>query len=742
MLRIGFRPTPGPVLDVAIGATVSAELIAGAEVVSLSAVTVRGEKECRVNPDTGLMVARVWEEARKAMLATQLSVDGAPLDGTWIEYDRVLDATGRKVREQSVRLASHPTTHAFRSLPADVLARDGYVVSDSAETITFHAPDADVLLSDQFAATHCLRLAASPDGKPELVGVAFESTRARRGVRDIEGTLWVDRTSAELRSLEFRYTNLPEPAIAAGAGGHVEFLRIGGLTWLVHEWAIRFPRVVSREKYSEGGNRKLVFTTANAVVRDIQVTGGEVSAVHRASTVLYERTGPAMALQLVSRDSLVPVAGAEVTLVGTDYATESDASGLARLTPVLAGTYTARVRIPLLDELGVAPVEHEIVVRDRAPVDTVSLPSAEQVLTRSCPRDSIHDGEGMLRGRVRDERGAALSQATVTVTWQLHFNITGANVSNLNWNEKTIGAMTDARGDWRVCGVPRGVALAVSMVADSGSDLVKTRLEPTHPFGSADLVAHVVGPAIAERDWRGRGLVELVVTTLGGAPLPNVTLEVTAPGGVRRTLMTGPTGHALVPDVAPGLMTVQAKRLGFKPGKLALTVAPGRNTAPIIMSDASSPQLDTVRVMGGKRVAGRYDEFDTRRLNHEATASITEDEIHARNPVDVWQMLQNVPSMHIESFGHGEVYAISSRGDMPSLLRAGQKCYMNVMIDGVMMNPTVEQDRQVGRVNLRDLPIPADVHGIEVFAGGATVPLKYGGTGTGKWCGLIAIWTK
>jgi hypothetical protein len=51
-------------------------IVFAAEAVVLSAMNVRERETCRVNADSGFMVARVWEEARKAMLTSQLSADG------------------------------------------------------------------------------------------------------------------------------------------------------------------------------------------------------------------------------------------------------------------------------------------------------------------------------------------------------------------------------------------------------------------------------------------------------------------------------------------------------------------------------------------------------------------------------------------------------------------------------------------------------------------------------------------
>ena len=245
VLRIGYRPTQGPSITVADGATETVRIVFAAEAVVLSAMNVRERETCRVNADSGFMVARVWEEARKAMLTSQLSADGAPLFAEWIEYDRHLDSAARVVRQQHVRTSRNPTTHAFRSRPPEVLDTAGYVVVDSGAT-NFFVPDAEVLLSPLFAAGHCFQLENAPDGQTDLIGVRFQPTRARRDMREIEGTLWVDRRSAELRTLDFNYTNLSDVAQSAHPGGRVEFLRLADGNWLVTRWSVRMPQLAGR----------------------------------------------------------------------------------------------------------------------------------------------------------------------------------------------------------------------------------------------------------------------------------------------------------------------------------------------------------------------------------------------------------------------------------------------------------------------------------------------------------------
>ncbi|MFI5245873.1 MAG: carboxypeptidase regulatory-like domain-containing protein, partial [Gemmatimonadales bacterium] len=575
-LRIGFRPTVVPPLSVAGGADVSVKIVLNGAAITLTTVNVRAQDECRVKPDSGLMVARVWDEARKAILASQLRAEGAPLDAGWIEYDRTLDATARFVRVQQVRTFQNPTTHAFRSLPADLLASKGYVVADSVETM-YYAPDADVLTSESFAATHCFQLVAPPrdrSARAGLIGVGFQPTRARDDVHDIEGTFWVDRATSELRSLEFRYTNLADAAMAAGAGGTVEFLRLADGNWLVSRWNVRMPRIGAPEKSAEAF-RKLVFSASNQAVQAVHVTGGEVTRVTRHDTLVYEATGHALTVQLVARDTLVAAAGATLTLAGTDYAARADAAGRVSISPVLEGRYTARVRSGLMDSLGIAAVERDVEVRADVHVDSIALPAARDVLLKVCTKDSVQHGEGMLRGTVRDEHGRALRQAAVTVTWQGSFS----NV-NHQWSEQTLGVLTGDDGRWRICGVPRDLELAARVTSDSGTDVRTARLAEDQPFGAVDLVAHHGVTPADGRLLQPRALVELLVFGPGGAPLPGATLELAAPGGASRTVVTGPAGRALIPDVAPGLLRVRARRIGFKPGQIAVRVEAGRNTVP------------------------------------------------------------------------------------------------------------------------------------------------------------------
>jgi hypothetical protein len=735
-LRVGFKPTIGPTVSVAGGDTVEANIQLSDVAISLAAVTVRGEDVCRTSPDSGALVSRAWEEARKAIMSSQLSSNDAPLVAEWIEYSRTLDPTARIVRAQSVRTTRSPTTHAFRSASPESLASRGYVTLDDGQT-TFHAPDGAALLSDAFAATHCFQITQPAPGVPGLLGIGFRPARDRPDVRDIQGTFWLDRQSAELRHLEFAYTNLPAAADRAAPGGRVEFLRTGSGSWLIGRWFIRMPELTRSVVSADPNLRRTVRSPPGGTLRAVQLTGGEVTRVSRGDTTVYEASGAALDVQLIARDRFATTVGGTVELDGTDYAAVADNAGRAHLTPVLDGRYVARIRTAMMDSLGIPSISREIEIARGARRDTVRLASIEDLMTATCG-DSARARTSLVRGSVRDQRGVPLANAAVVVGWQANFKIgLQMNADRVTATEETIGAFTDAAGRWRACGVPREMPLVVRVKTDEGSDARRVRIEPDEAMKLVDLVPRPVAATIDNvLPKTNRALVEFSVTADGGGALPGVTLDVQFPGGGSRTLSTGPTGLALIPDVATGNLVVRARKIGFTAGQISATIAAGRNTVPIILSAIAAPALDTVRIVGDQpRVTGRHDDFETRRLNRAGTFFVSRAEIERRNPTDAWQMLQHSPGMKIRSGGPNDngMYAVTGRSAQTSLL-SDTPCYMKVMVDGVMWPDE--------KPNLNNLPRPDEIHGMEVWAGPSSIPPRYGGSGGGKWCGMIAIWTR
>jgi hypothetical protein len=147
VLRIGFEPTILPPLDLQSGESRTLRVVLRGARIVLPAVTVAESRSCRVNPDTALGVVRAWNEARSALIATQLSAGGVPLVAERVDYDRTTDLSGSIVRSQRVKRSRTPVTTVWESIPSDTLAIHGYAVDNAGGTI-FYAPDAAVLLSE------------------------------------------------------------------------------------------------------------------------------------------------------------------------------------------------------------------------------------------------------------------------------------------------------------------------------------------------------------------------------------------------------------------------------------------------------------------------------------------------------------------------------------------------------------------------------------------------------------------
>ncbi len=741
-LRVGFRPTQRPGIVIGTGETAPITIVLSAFPVSLDAITVLAADQCRLRPDSGQMVYKVWAEASKALVSSRLAALVSPLTGEWITYRRLTDPSERRIVEQTIRTTRGSTTTVFKSWDAESLAVEGYVV-ERAESTTFHAPDAQVLLSDAFAAGHCLRLQRPSADSSHLIGVHFEPVRKREAVSDITGTFWVDRATAELRSLDFSYTGLPRVTNDARPGGHVEFTHLPTGNWIINRWFLRLPELGTEIQTRDAGRMR--FNATSAILRGIRIAGGEVMSITRDGARLFTGELPAVRVAVTSRDPAHPASSATVLLDGTDYEARVDSTGEVLFAQVLPGTYRALVRSTLTELALVPPAAKDIVVRaparsapTAAPaqptrVDSIALPATADVLRAACNNDAPSKGESMLVGFVRDSLGRGRADVVVSASWLA--DVRGLGSAAASSTLDGVATRTGDAGQYRLCDVPRDARITVRSESDSGRAATSFNLANGEHTRVVDLD---YGAAQTGSPDSLPALLELIVTAPGGAPVGEVVLDVSI-GSFNKRVRTSEKGLALVANVPPGVVGIRTRRVGFQTGDLAVIARPGRNTVPIHLDVNKAPVLDTVRIMGSRRVSSRLDEFEMRRRMRTATATITRDDILKRNPVDTWQMLLNVPSVKVITTGNVMV-AQSARGNRPSAMEPLRPCNMRLMVNGLLIPAEVTAAGEL--TDLSYLPPPAEVHGIEVFAGAASIPPQYGGSGGDKWCGLIVVWTR
>jgi hypothetical protein len=335
-LRIGYRPSVLPAVMVADGETSSVRIVLDDTPVLLAAVMVRGNNVCRISLDSGQAVAKIWQEARTAIAATQLAASGEPLVARWIVFDSLGDRTATSMHSGRVTLFEGATTSVFESVSADSLERFGYVTEKLGQ-LSFYAPDANVLLSDSFAGEHCFHSEPPPDEHADWIGVAFQPAADRPGYTDVEGTLWLDRKSAELRLLEFRYARLPAGLGIVQPRGMVEFLRLSSGNWIINRWSIRIPRAVKIE-----ATRRVAALYAPTA---IQLKGGAVTEVRHLGVVVFRAKPPVGRILGVFDDATgLPIAGADVIDTDAETKAVTSASGTVQLSFLGADSAAVLVR--------------------------------------------------------------------------------------------------------------------------------------------------------------------------------------------------------------------------------------------------------------------------------------------------------------------------------------------------------------------------------------------------------------
>jgi len=247
VLRVGFPAWSSRPFTFGVGGIgeVNAELPEDAIV--LSEIDVAGSGSCQVGAEEGSATATLLEEVVKALGSAELALKDREYAFQMVSLTEQFKESGLKMKSDSlVRLLY---TWPFLSLPALKLRDGGFVQRPSATGIDmpldgsdayyWFSPEASTLLAPPFLETHCFRVVADRKDSTR-VGLSFAPARGRR-MADITGTLWVDRRTLGVHSLDYEYVNVPGGFPRKGARGGMEFLRLPDGLWILSRWTIRAP---------------------------------------------------------------------------------------------------------------------------------------------------------------------------------------------------------------------------------------------------------------------------------------------------------------------------------------------------------------------------------------------------------------------------------------------------------------------------------------------------------------------
>jgi len=344
---IGYEEVVSEPFELARGATVRTTLVATVRAFELTGIDVATAKSCRSLSAAGPELAAVWDEARTALEIIEWTSRTGTLVYDLVEYQRTLDESSLEVREtaEEIRREAYQGS-PYVSVSADTLLEYGYVRRniDGATAWKYWAPDATVLLSDAFLNTHCFDF--HPDSDSERLGIRFEPA-VGRDKPEIEGVFWLSRTSAELRSLEFRYVNLPsDHPESPHVGGRVEFDHLATGSWIVNDWRIRIPNVVLVLRGA--GVRRVIDSVLERGARVLRVETAE-------GETLADAVGATLVGTITMDDEGRPVPGAVVEVVPTEFRALAGEDGAYRIGNLPTGTFEIRVRHPLDGRAGARP---------------------------------------------------------------------------------------------------------------------------------------------------------------------------------------------------------------------------------------------------------------------------------------------------------------------------------------------------------------------------------------------------
>ncbi len=271
--RVGLEPTPLFTRTFRDGERDSVRVVLGAAAVALPAKAPRGASTCGGRGDGREAIQLVMGEARKVLLASRYRIGRPDAEARTTAFSHRTAKNGVDTLYTMMRRESGSPPPLFEEVPTAELERRGFFATINGER-AFAPPGHETLLSDWFAETHCFELKRAT--AKELI-VEYEPARERKGLIDVEGEYVFDRATGGLRSITFRYENLPREERHSEAGGAIEFARASNGEWVAIHWHQRTPLLGYR---SASGNTTFVQSQMTLVdITGHRVTGGRVNAV-------------------------------------------------------------------------------------------------------------------------------------------------------------------------------------------------------------------------------------------------------------------------------------------------------------------------------------------------------------------------------------------------------------------------------------------------------------------------------
>jgi hypothetical protein len=474
-IRIGLRPLRLPIV---LGAADTSVVLRMLPIpLSLPPVVARDSRSCNTRPDSGLALGTLWNDAESALLAASITRASPAYTFAVVEYTRDFDFRTRELEAIAFKDLRSSGARPWASVPPWQLRRNGFVVigHDSA---TFIAPDIETLVSRDFVDSHCFELSSHDVAADSLIGIDFTPAGAVKHP-EVRGTIWFDRATHELRSIDFHYVHLGLSGADSAAGGQVKFapLRTGG--WIVTDWSVQSPIV----------HLAIDRPLAGAAADRLRVSGSILRDVRSDSGILWSRNPSTIELHITSGPEGRPLRVNEAVayLLGSDLRAATDSNGVVSFSNLVGGSYLVDIGTRELDVLGWARRRVRVNIEPGQPRKTVDV-QVESSLSAAravCGGDAalLSDTTGVIVGRLTGSAGP-VADRPVRVSWIE----ARSGSTTLPIVSRTTRSMA---GDGRfiVCGVPLDQPIQINADDATGSATVQL---------TRDQVVAIVAIAVAQ----------------------------------------------------------------------------------------------------------------------------------------------------------------------------------------------------------------------------------------------------
>lgn len=470
----------------------------------LPTVSVQATTRCATRPDRAARTIALWEEVRRAVVGIALGeADRRPYELRVVE--RLVRADGpmgvtHRALLRAERVRPWEATDAAR------LDAEGWVRVDG-DSVTYDAPDGDVLLSDAFLATHCFGLARRDERGDAQIGLTF-APLPDRALPDVAGTIWLDSATSALRVVGFAYTGVAD-SLSTGEppGGSLAFARLPTGAWYLREWTLRLPNAARATHAASAAPRRR--RRDPDLWRFVPYRERVGEAVPLASADRGDpRTTAVLSGRVTDSTTGAPLADALVLIPG-EPAVRTDADGRyaadVRGVPDRDTDYRVSITHERLAALGLPDLARVVSMRaGTGAVVDLAVPSLATLLRGTCGAGPAMTAggtrmrAGLAVGRLRAADGAALPDSVhVEASWAEPISLAQSAQGGAAGAAPTVAVRED--GHFTVCPLPfdRDVELRAS---HDGRVAARLRFRlPTSGVAVGDLVLGAPAPTAPGR---------------------------------------------------------------------------------------------------------------------------------------------------------------------------------------------------------------------------------------------------